>query len=478
MQQRKQQLLRRHRQRKRVALLLGLPLLFSSALWFWWLPLPLLLAAWVLHEAYFADHLFYAPGDDYDYRFAGAGVSVSITADGRLGLAQLEGIAEADTLLLEVTIKADWRGRWLDPRVLIDLAEPHDQQTFERGCAGRRVVNLSGLGPELAAGQVRLRGRYCRLAGQATLHVLRNPDYACQRMLILAPHADDAELAAFAQYQRGAEVTIATLTVGELEAEPYQQLGLSAIEAARLKARLRSWDSRHAASWGGVPAERCFQLGYFCMQLPAMRAEPLLGHPSKVAQTGDIRPLRKGNALPLPGDVDGQPSWFNLLGDLRGLIEHYQPQVIVTPHPQLDPHADHQATTAALYEALAVSHHQPQTLLYYANHLHDNDRWPMGEQGEGVALPPALEPLTVAGVWSPSLSGAAQIDKSMALGLMHDLQTPLPGKKKLRRVLQHYLAGRRWPRWGVDEFYRKAIRRHELFFVQPWPIKDQTQRPE
>lgn len=182
MQQRKQQLLRRHRQRKRVALLLGLPLLFSSALWFWWLPLPLLLAAWVLHEAYFADHLFYAPGDDYDYRFAGAGVSVSITADGRLGLAQLEGIAEADTLLLEVTIKADWRGRWLDPRVLIDLAEPHDQQTFERGCAGRRVVNLSGLGLRWRQGRCDCVGVIAALPGKprCTCYVTRiTPANAC-----------------------------------------------------------------------------------------------------------------------------------------------------------------------------------------------------------------------------------------------------------------------------------------------------------
>ncbi|MCJ8170306.1 PIG-L deacetylase family protein [Atopomonas sediminilitoris] len=468
MHARKQQLLQRHRRHRRLALAAGLPLIAVSAVWLWWLPGPLLLLAWLLHEAYFADHLFYSPRDDYRYQWSSDALAVRLGADGSLGLAHLDGVAQADTLLLELRITADWRGRLLDPAVLIETDDVCDVQTFERGCAGVRVLNLSGMGEALAAGRVRLRGHYCRLAGEAKLYVQHNADYAHQRMLILAPHADDAELAAFAQYQRAQQVQIVTLTVGELEAENYQALGLDRPAAAQLKARLRTWDSRHAASWGGVSAADCFQLGYFCMQLPAMRAEPLLGHVSQVAELSDIRPYRQGNALPLPGDVDGQPSWFNLLGDLRGLIEHYQPQVVVTPHPQLDPHADHQATTAALFEALSVSTHQPKTLLYYANHLHDNDRWPMGEQGHGVALPPALEPLSVEGVWSPCLSPAQRLDKHMALGLMHDLQGALPWKKRLRRLLQWGLAARRWPSLSTDEFYRKAVRRHELFFVHPW----------
>jgi len=58
-----------------------------------------------------------------------------------------------------------------------------------------------------------------------------------------------------------------------------------------------------------------------------------------------------------------------------------------------------------------------------------------------------------------------QIDKAQALAMQHDLQTPLPLKKRLRRRIQHLLAGRRWPSSGEDEFFRKAVRRHELFFV-------------
>ena len=97
---------------------------------------------------------------------------------------------------------------------------------------------------------------------------------------------------------------------------------------------------------------------------------------------------------------------------------------------------------ARLLEAVQLSAWQPQTLLLYANHLHDNDRWPMGPAGAGVALPPALVELPADGLWSPSLSAEARLDKAMALAMQHDLQAPLPVKKRLRPVDS---APARWP---------------------------------
>jgi hypothetical protein len=47
----------------------------------------------------------------------------------------------------------------------------------------------------------------------------------------------------------------------------------------------------------------------------------------------------------------------------------------------------------------------------------------------------------------------------MALNMQHDLQGPLRGKVRLRRLIQRLLAGRRWPATGEDEFLRKAVRR-------------------
>ena len=70
MSARKQQLLKRHRKHKRIALLVALvALLLLGALVAWWLVPLLLVLGWIAHEAWFADHLFYSPQDDYDYVF-------------------------------------------------------------------------------------------------------------------------------------------------------------------------------------------------------------------------------------------------------------------------------------------------------------------------------------------------------------------------------------------------------------------------
>ena len=462
MSARKQQLLKRHRKHKRIALLAALVLLLLiGALLSWWLVLPLILLGWVAHEAWFADHLFYRPQDDYRYDFPPDARQLAVRLEhGRLRTAA--DWTDGDTLILEVRVKANWLGRFLDPQVHIG----DDRQDFERGVDGLRYLNLSGQQEALRAGTLTILGRHCRIEADATLHAMACPDYAERRLLIIAPHADDAELAAFGLYSRASEVAIVTLTQGEIEADSYRRLGLDADAAARLKGRLRSWDSIAVPLWGGVPPQRCVQLGYYCLQLPAMAAEPERPFGSRESGDADIRSVRGNNPLRLPGDDDGQPSWQNLQADLRALLTHFRPEVVVTPHPELDPHADHVAATRALCQAMKEGDWLPEALLLYANHLHDNDRWPMGPADGGVALPPAIEPLPAEPLWSPVLDAETRLNKAMALGMQHDLQGRLPLKKRLRRLIQTVLAGRRWPATGDDEFFRKAVRRHELFWVR------------
>ena len=459
---RKQQLLKAHRRSKRLFLIAFLIVLLAAGfLLGWWLVPLLLVLAWVAHEAWFADHLFYRAADDYQYHFPKDAAQQAVKLDA--GVLRLsESLAPGETLVLELEVKATWLGRWLDPYV--ELGD--DRQDFERGVSGRRFLNLSGQGVALGENTLTLRGRHCTLSAAGTLWVMSNPDYAQQRVMVIAPHADDAELAAFGLYSRCEEASIVTLTQGEIEAEDFQRLGLDKAQAARLKGRLRSWDSLSIPMWGGVPASRCVQLGYYCLQLPAMAEEPDTSFGSRESGENDVRTVRQHNPLTLPGDVDGAPTWNNLVGDIQRLLEHFRPEVVVTPHPELDPHSDHVASTRALLEAIATSAWKPSTLLMYANHLHDNDRWPMGPAGGGIALPPAIEPLPADRLWSPVLSADMQLDKAMALAMEHDLQGALGFKRQLRRVIQQMLAGRRWPVTGSNEFFRKAVRRHELFWVR------------
>ena len=104
-----------------------------------------------------------------------------------------------------------------------------------------------------------------------------------------------------------------------------------------------------------------------------------------------------------------------------------------------------------MLEALQGLDWQP-TLLGYANHLHDNDRWPMGDAGDGIALPPAFDRPVPMQPYCLPLSLAQQRDKAMALGMMHDLQPPAPFKRRVRRV-DSAVAGRS----GAVAVWRKRI---------------------
>lgn len=475
MSARKQQLLNRHRKRKRLVVLVLLCVLLLSGLWLWWLPPVLALLLWVGHEAWFSDHLFYVAASDYEYDLQGCARYPLHSRDGLLTLPADCVLDASQTLLLRVQLRASLLGRLFDPAVVIEGGNA-DKQTFERGAKGVRYLNLSGQEAALAAGQLRLRGRHCRLAVEMELLVIGHADYLAGTLMVIAPHADDAELAAFAAYAQAEQSWIVTLTAGEIENEYYRDtLALDTVQAARLKGELRSWDSVAVPRWAGVPSAQSVQLGYFCMQLSAMQANPQAVVASREANLVDTRPFRRFNECTLQSDAHGQPTWQALVADLCELIERARPDTVVLPHPQLDPHPDHICAHDALREALAACQWQPQTLLLYANHLHDNDRWPMGEAGDGVALPPLFEAQPGMCPWALQVSPERQRQKAMSLAMMHDLQPSAPLKRRVRRLLQQYLAGRRWPLFGKNEFFRKAVRRHELFWVETLVDKSKPQ---
>lgn len=463
---RKQVLLKRHRRNKRVALLAGLVLLVLIGVWgAWWWPLLLVVLAWVAHEAWFADHLFYRANEDYRYGFAPQAEVAGVRLEGgRLLLDGPQALDAQATLVLAIEVKSAWLGRFLDPAVVLSGGEQVDRQAFERGVNGVRYLNLSGLAPALCAGELRVSGRFCRLKGVPRLWAWAEPDDDAQRVMVIAPHADDAELAAFGLYSQAQQPWIVTLTAGEIEAEHYRHMGLNQDEASRLKGRLRAWDSIVVPRWAGVAQEHIVQLGYFCLQLAAMKAAPDQPVASREADLSDVRLFRQLNPFALPADVDGLATWNNLLADLRQLLLLARPQIIVLPHPVLDPHPDHICAQQAVMEALQGLEWQPTTLLGYANHLHDNDRWPMGDSGAGIALPPLFDDAQPLHPYCLTLSRAQQHDKAMALGMMHDLQPPAPFKRRVRRFLQRWFAGRVGSPYGENEFFRKAVRRHELFW--------------
>lgn len=459
---RKQQLLKKHRKQKRLSLLaiLALSIAISFAIAWYYLPVALL-AVWLIHEAWFADHIFYSPKQDYLYQFPVECQQYSTKL--HKGVLQIDDsalaqLSENTTLFLALDISSKLTGYLFDPKVIVGT----DIQVFERGCKGKRYLNLTGQLAQLKQG-LTLSTKHCDLSIEATLYAFEAPELDHKHLMIIAPHADDAELAAFGLYSRQSQVSI----VSEIEAEAYQQqFGLSLEQASRLKGRLRTWDSLAIPLWGGVKQENCVQLGYYCMQLPKMLEQKEQSFSSLQSQECDVRTVRQHNPIKLPSDDNGLPKGDNLIKDLVACLEHYQPQVVLLPHPEIDPHPDHIACYQAFAEAMANTQHTITTLLLYANHLHDNDRWAMGDAYTGVALPPVFDALTADALFSICLNDGEQVDKAAALLMQHDLQQKLPLKRRLRRFIQHYLTGRRWPPSGDNEYLRKAVRKHELFWVR------------
>lgn len=164
MQNRKQQLLKQHRRQKRISMLVIVALVLLLTLFVKWWLLPVgLLVAWLIHEAWFADHLFYAPSEDYRYRFHENAPSWQLElAHGWLKLPDNAEITPESTLILEIQLKTGILGRLLDPLVHVG----DDQQVFERGAQGVRYLNLTGLAQELQEQGLRIKGCTSRAAHQ------------------------------------------------------------------------------------------------------------------------------------------------------------------------------------------------------------------------------------------------------------------------------------------------------------------------
>jgi hypothetical protein len=159
-----------------------------------------------------------APGDD-TYRFTeGIGEQRIVQLGEVPGGAQWAWARPVDpawdTVLLGVRLSA-LEGETEEPWVELGAGPVRIRQYVERGVNGLRWLNLTGLKSGLAEGtMVGLAGHGVTVAaGEATLRVFANRLNLKGRILILATHPDDAEIAAFGLYA-DRQATIVTLTCG------------------------------------------------------------------------------------------------------------------------------------------------------------------------------------------------------------------------------------------------------------------------
>lgn len=417
-----------------------------------------------------------------DYAFAPGGpqtttIPIAIGRAGAFELPELSELLDPETLrstVVAVRVDATLAGHWFEPTVDVVIGDrPGRRQVFERGAAGLRYVDLGDLEGVAAGAAVRLAGRHLRIEpGPAALQVttVRAPE--SRRLLVVAPHPDDAEIAAFGTYA-GRETWLVTVTTGSYRTDRFDRFAGSEVAREALQARLRTWDAVAGAAWAGIEPARTFSLGYPTLRLREMYEDP---EDEFGAESGGwpIGPPGETGRFAAPRAESAR--WAALVEDMRRVLDAARPEVVITPHPVLDVASDHAFSTLALLEALgieaggAVPNSVPE-LWTYTNHNALSNYWPYGSADAWIAPPPWHDAaLPLSGWISVPLEPELRVDKLFALDAMHDLR-PEP-RMAVGSVFERAWTDLRWAvGHAIDQggsehgYFRRAPRPNELFFL-------------
>ena len=364
-----------------------------------------------------------------------------------------------DTALLGI------RSAGAEPRAWVEVIAggARIEQHLDPNALGLRWLNVSSLRPQLAEGAtIRINTHGVTIEpGPAPLRLFANALDLDETILILAPHPDDAEIAAFGLYA-DRKATIVTITSGNAGDFNYRANVSDPAEHYLLKGYLRTVDSVTVPWQGGIPPERCFNLGYFDARLATMRQTPDQPVPEMYGPNQDVLPYRRANIGKLLKVESRTSTWNHLVEDLVDVFRKVRPDIVVMPHPSLDTHLDHQYTSVAAVEALDKWDGKP-TFLLYTNHASEN-LYPFGPAGTVMSVPPwHASDLVVERVYSHPVSTVLQRRKLFALESMHDLRPSpeeqhtcdLPGVKRRPD----------YPRTPDVDYFRRGPRSEEVFFV-------------
>lgn len=278
--------------------------------------------------------------------------------------------------------------------------------------------------------------------------------------LIIAPHADDAEMAAFGFYSSNKNSHIVTITAGEG--------GDTKCTSPKLKAKLRIVDSIAVPMLGDVTPEHCVNLGYFDGTLKDMYLKQTTPVASQYTVVSNINEFRKYNVAKLLPKHSGSATWENLVKDLVAIIKKTQPETIVLPHPLLDRHLDHKFTALAVFEAVQKAKLTTGKFLFYVLHPELSHKYPYGGFLDVMTVPISDFDMDV---YSYSLSAEQQEQKKFALDAMHDLRYSPDHVCKISTAISQQLnrlLGRERHISSWHNYFLKTVRPNELFLVLPY----------
>jgi LmbE family N-acetylglucosaminyl deacetylase len=376
------------------------------------------------------------------------------------------------TVFLQVTTRSSLLGRMFDPFIEIHDERAFFRQYFERGASGSRYLNLTPFFQSDKQAELRhigMRGSFMRWGRVATLIAYDPPFVSGASVLVIAPHPDDAEIAAFGMCL-DRRSWVVTVTAGEKSTANLPQY-IPLTVRAEWAARLRVIDSLSNPQLGQVPPIWRVNLAYPDGALESMFREPSRGFELACEGRLSRHQLRSQNEPPEFRAGDPGCTWDGLVDELCLLLELTRPDIVVCPHPLIDSHSDHIFTTVALERAMRGLEHARPQLLLYAVHNHGAPSYPFGPAESLVSLPPGQHDAWIGdSIYSLLLEPHLQLAKYFAVESMHAVRRyddaerkgTLQFLKSMRREIVAYVAG-----MGVDpaSWLRRAPRPNEIYYV-------------
>lgn len=286
----------------------------------------ILLIRWI----YILKRYKYNVKSDYIYNFdknTSIQASVQITTNGFVW-PDIE--TDWDTGFLKLSFNSSLFGKFLNPSIEIQYEDLIIKQCFEHGLKGVRYVNISQLSGfnQIRGHEISLKGCYISWMPQNTeLILFKNDDLENEKILVVAPHPDDAEMAAFGLYSYK-DTFIATVTAGEAGEHKYKEIYTDKKKHYTAKGKLRVWDSITIPLLGGISPLRSLNMGYFDQTLEKMYLGPTKEVNSLYIQTSDVSIFRQFNVSNMLPVESKKATWNNLVSDFSSVLKKISPKLL------------------------------------------------------------------------------------------------------------------------------------------------------
>jgi LmbE family N-acetylglucosaminyl deacetylase len=367
------------------------------------------------------------------------------------------------TLILKLDIKSTFLSRIFSPYIKVTLEEKTEKTFFEHGARGFRYLDISSFA---GFDNVKISTKYCRIVlNIVQIFSFENLDIKNKKVLIIAPHADDAEISSFGLYGDAKESFIVTVTAGEGNCS-YCCIEQDKEKQSLLKGNLRVFDALTIGQLAKVAYENNIVLGYFNETIKKMYEDKNNIISSKTAGISDVNYFRRVSHSKIKTNPKASSKWDSLVIDFKYIVESISPDLILTLHPQIDSNVDHKYITLALVEALDELNCEDIKLLTFTNHLIQNEIYPYGEIFSTISLVPSFDkPFVFDKIYSHKLTKEQQIYKYYALEAMHDLRDSMIQIGFFKSLKFTFKQLRRIINGKEKSYYRRSVRTNEIFYI-------------